>query len=114
MRHAAARLTLTLGVFVLAAACADQPEPGAEPAAHEKGSEGMFTESDAYEQFMGRWSRLMAPELVRLAGVVDGESILDVGSGTGAVAAAILAATTSTSESISRRRRLYMSRNSSR
>ena len=38
---------------------------------------------------MGRWSRGLAPLFVSFAGVRDGESLLDVGSGTGALAAAV-------------------------
>jgi SAM-dependent methyltransferase len=45
----------------------------------------------AYERFMGRWSRALAQLLVRFAGVRDGDAVLDVGSGTGAVAAAVAA-----------------------
>lgn len=52
----------------------------------------MFSGGEAYERFMGRWSREMAPQLVRFAGVKDGEAVLDVGSGTGALSAAIAAA----------------------
>src|SRR6185312_4986380 len=51
-----------------------------------------FSAGEPYEQFMGRWSRGLAPLLVRFAGVVDGEAILDVGSGTGALTAALAAA----------------------
>jgi len=50
----------------------------------------MFAESDAYERFMGRWSRQLAPLFVRFAGVGAGDSVLDVGSGTGALAAAVI------------------------
>ena len=46
----------------------------------------MFAQSHAYEPFMGRWSRRLAPLFVEFAGVQDGESVLDVGSGTGALA----------------------------
>jgi SAM-dependent methyltransferase len=53
---------------------------------------GMFSAGAAYERFMGRWSRELAPRLVRFAGVRDGELILDIGSGTGALAAAVVAA----------------------
>jgi len=40
---------------------------------------------------MGRWSRNLAPLLVQFAGVSDGDAVLDVGSGTGALAAAVAA-----------------------
>ena len=43
----------------------------------------MFAASAGYERFMGRWSRLLAPELVAFAGVRDGDRVLDVGAGTG-------------------------------
>jgi len=52
----------------------------------------VFSAGEPYEQFMGRWSRGLAPLLVRFAGVVDGEAVLDVGSGTGALTAALAAA----------------------
>jgi len=51
----------------------------------------MFSAGDAYERFMGRWSGKLAPLLVAFAGVRDGNAILDVGSGTGALTAAIAA-----------------------
>ncbi len=54
----------------------------------------MFTQADAYEQFMGRWSRLLAPALVEFSGVQDGDAVLEVGSGTGALAFAIRDRTT--------------------
>jgi SAM-dependent methyltransferase len=49
----------------------------------------VFSEARAYERFMGRWSRAVAPLFVRFAGVRDGDSVLDVGSGTGALTAAV-------------------------
>ena len=45
----------------------------------------MFSESDGYERFMGRWSRRLAPLFVDFAGVATGNDVLDVGCGTGAV-----------------------------
>lgn len=38
-----------------------------------------------YEQLMGRWSRKLAPEFIKFAGLNDGEKILDVGCGTGSL-----------------------------
>ena len=49
----------------------------------------IFAESDAYERFMGRWSRRLAPLLVKLASVGDRDSVLDIGSGTGALTFAL-------------------------
>jgi SAM-dependent methyltransferase len=52
----------------------------------------MFSGGDAYDVFMGRWSRHLAPQFVQFAGVTDGADVLDVGSGTGALSAAVAAA----------------------
>ena len=49
----------------------------------------MFADAEAYERFMGRWSRLLAPQLVDFAGAPDSGQYLDIGSGTGALAFAI-------------------------
>ena len=56
----------------------------------------MFAESDAYELFMGRWSRTLAPIFVKFAGVAERDSVLDIGSGTGALAFTIANAVPST------------------
>ena len=48
-----------------------------------------FSESAAYERFMGRWSRRLAPLFVTFVGVPDGVSVLDIGSGTGALTFAV-------------------------
>lgn len=49
----------------------------------------MFGNAAAYERFMGRWSSILAPLLVEFAGVPDTGRVLDVGSGTGALAFSI-------------------------
>jgi len=51
----------------------------------------MFSGGDAYERFMGRWSRKLAVPFLQFANLRNGDSVLDVGSGTGAVAAAVAA-----------------------
>jgi SAM-dependent methyltransferase len=48
-----------------------------------------FAESAAYERFMGRWSARLAPLLATFGGVSQGHSVLDIGSGTGALAFAV-------------------------
>ncbi len=60
-------------------------------AAGDREQSGMFSAADAYERFMGRWSRQLAPLLVKFAAVRDGDAVLDVGSGTGALATAVAA-----------------------
>ena len=49
----------------------------------------MFAATAGYERFMGRWSRLLAPAYIAFAGVKDGDRVLDVGTGTGSLAAAV-------------------------
>jgi len=49
----------------------------------------LFAGSDAYDRFMGRWSRRIAPLLTQFASVDGRDSVLDVGSGTGALAFSI-------------------------
>lgn len=52
----------------------------------------IFRVSDsAYEQFMGRYSRQLAPAFADFAGVVSGRRVLDVGAGTGALASELVA-----------------------
>jgi SAM-dependent methyltransferase len=58
-------------------------------AVNKKPLQDIFAQSDAYEQFMGRWSRRLAPLLVKFASVDQRDFVLDVGSGTGALAFAL-------------------------
>jgi SAM-dependent methyltransferase len=47
--------------------------------------------ADAYDRFMGRYSRLLAPQLADLAGVAAGRRALDIGCGPGALTAELVA-----------------------
>jgi SAM-dependent methyltransferase len=46
---------------------------------------GFNVSGDAYDRFMGRYSRLLAPQLADFANVQAGQRALDVGSGPGAL-----------------------------
>jgi ubiquinone/menaquinone biosynthesis C-methylase UbiE len=46
-------------------------------------------DGDAYERQMGRWSRRLAQPFLDFVGTADGESVLDVGCGTGCLARAV-------------------------
>jgi SAM-dependent methyltransferase len=45
---------------------------------------------DAYDDFMGRYSKRLAPLFADFVGVAGGDHVLDVGAGTGALAEALL------------------------
>jgi SAM-dependent methyltransferase len=47
--------------------------------------------AEAYDRFMGSWSRLLAPQLADLAGVRAGQRALDVGCGPGALTTELVA-----------------------
>ena len=48
-----------------------------------------FQNAEAYERVMGRWSRRLAPQLIRFGGLSDGDRVLDVGCGTGSLTFAL-------------------------
>ena len=54
-----------------------------------KAEANMFAASAGYEHFMGRWSRQLAPAYIAFARVKNGDRILDVGTGTGSLAATL-------------------------
>jgi SAM-dependent methyltransferase len=49
----------------------------------------VFDDAEAYERFIGRWSRLLAFRFVDFTGLPERGRMLDVGSGTGSLAFAI-------------------------
>lgn len=59
------------------------------PALQSQHQAKMFGNAEAYERFMGRWSRLVAPALLDFTDIPDRGRILDAGSGTGSLAFAI-------------------------
>jgi len=79
----------TLIPAMAALACAHPVAAAAQESKMTEAEAKMFTASAGYERFMGRWSRLLAPELVAFAGVKDGDRVLDVGAGTGSLGSAI-------------------------
>ena len=46
---------------------------------------------DEYDNFMGRYSTVLAPLFADFAGVASGDRVVDIGAGTGALTAALLA-----------------------
>ena len=53
----------------------------------------MFEVAESYEVMMGRWSRHLAPLFVEFVGGRDGEKVLDVGCGTGALSSTLASMT---------------------
>ena len=58
---------------------------GADVTSHDAWSSG-----DAYERYVGRWSRLVAKEFIRWLAIPENKYWLDVGCGTGALSQTIL------------------------
>jgi SAM-dependent methyltransferase len=52
---------------------------------------GLWTSGDAYEQYMGRWSRRIAPHFLDWLSVPKDKSWIDIGCGTGVLSSTILA-----------------------
>jgi len=50
----------------------------------------MFVSDAAYDSFMGRFSRRLAPVFADFAGVREGQRVVDVGAGTGALTAELV------------------------
>lgn len=50
----------------------------------------VWAQGDAYERYVGRWSRQLAPAFLQWAAIPRGAEVLDVGCGTGALSAAAL------------------------
>jgi len=48
-----------------------------------------FSNPEAYEYLMGRWSRVLAEKFLDFVGIRDGDRVLDVGCGTGALACSL-------------------------
>ncbi|HEX2996099.1 MAG TPA: methyltransferase domain-containing protein, partial [Anaerolineales bacterium] len=54
-------------------------------------SHDVWASGDSYEPYVGRWSRLIAPEFIHWLGTPKDKHWLDVGCGTGALSQTILA-----------------------
>ncbi|MEJ6001455.1 class I SAM-dependent methyltransferase [Paucibacter soli] len=50
----------------------------------------LSSDGDGYERQMGRWSRRLAGPFLDFVGTADGESVLDLGCGTGCLASALI------------------------
>ena len=55
-------------------------------------TDATYSDPEAYERFMGRWSARLAPSFVRFSGIRNGQRVLDAGCGTGSLSLTLLAA----------------------
>lgn len=90
MNHSHVRWVLP-GCMALALLSCATRGPGEEDLSLKKARAAMFSKNADYEHFMGRWSRLLSPLHLQFAKVRDGDRVLDVGSGTGALASVVAA-----------------------
>jgi SAM-dependent methyltransferase len=90
--HRLAGLVL-VALLTLAPACLRSPVTEKavpeNPESDQKLNKTMFSEAEAYERFMGRWSRRLANPFLKFAGPKYGGRVLDVGSGTGSLTLAV-------------------------
>ena len=82
------RYSAVLLLAVLLSTCSRGPS--VERRQDDPSNPEMFSESEAYERFMGRWSRQLAPLFLEFAELGEADTVLDVGSGTGALTSAVL------------------------
>ncbi|HET7092030.1 MAG TPA: hypothetical protein VFI22_01090, partial [Thermomicrobiales bacterium] len=68
-----------------------QPPTANDSAATDGGATGIWASGDAYEPYVGRWSRLVAREFVAWLEPPPDGRWLDVGCGTGALTETVLA-----------------------
>jgi ubiquinone/menaquinone biosynthesis C-methylase UbiE len=60
------------------------------PGLHARAGEAV--DSSAYDRYVGRWSRLFVPRVIAAAQVRSGSTVLDISTGTGEAAVAVLPA----------------------
>lgn len=80
----------TAGLCLIHGPSMAQPTTTLEATLKEKEA-AMFSTSAGYESYMGRWSRRLVPEFIVFARIGPSDKVLDVGTGTGAVATGLVA-----------------------